>query len=89
MATKLYLINVASIVGIVIASFFVRTTLPLWALGVIALGTLVFINIVGYRGLKKSVGHSQTEGRSKVGLVAMFVIGAIGILLVWLSNHVR
>ncbi len=89
MTAKLFITNLASLTGILTASFFVKATLPFWTLGVIALGTLVLINIVSYHGLKKSIGRSPVDGRSKAGLVAMCIIGAVGILLVWLSNHVR
>jgi hypothetical protein len=81
------LINFAAIVGIVIALFFARTHLPLWIIGMIAMGTLLLVNLAGYRGAKRDQAGISDPNRSKAGFLVMWLLLAAGILLIVISKQ--
>lgn len=81
MILRMTSINLAAIAGMVTASFFIRTNLPLWTVGLIALGTLAIVNLAGYRGAKRDQTGISDFNRSKAGLWFMWIVIAAAILL--------
>lgn len=86
MKMRMLLINAAAIVGICIAFFFVKTSLPLWVIGMIVLSTFVGINVAAYHGAKRDNTTPGAVHRSKAGLVFMWIAALMGLLLMWLSH---
>lgn len=86
MKMRMLLINAAAIVGICIAFFFVKTSLPLWVIGMIVLSTFVGINVAAYHGAKRDNTTPGAVHRSKAGLVFMWIVILIALVLKWLNR---